>query len=103
MDLGIRHVSNERFDQYGIFTLADEWTSCRSHGLGARYTHTPPEERGELANKPLNDVVVVEQLNERDEKYNWWDHANQEPVQFLSLRAGKESNAISGKSKEVGS
>ena len=86
VDLGPGEVGDEGLDQHGGLALADEGRRGGDDGLGAGHAHAPEEEDGELGDRPLDEVEVVQQLDERDEEDDRGDDADEEPA---AVRGGK--------------
>lgn len=94
VDLGEGQVRHERADQHGALALADEGGGGGDDGLGARDAQGPEEEGGELADEPLDQADVVQQLDEGDEEDDGRHDARQEPRQRRDGVVGQELDAV---------
>lgn len=102
VDFGHGEVSNERLDKHSRFTLSDEGRGSGDDGLGARDAHGPEEEGRELADEPLDEADVVQELHERDEEDDGGQDRDQEPVdRFRNGIRGQESSTLVGKAKQL--
>lgn len=82
MQFGLRKMWNERPDQHGRLALPDERRSSGDDSFSARYSHAPEEKDCELADEPLEDTPVIQELYERDEEYDGRDDTSEEPWQI---------------------
>ena len=83
------------------FTLANERGSGCDNGLGTGHTHRPEEKNGKLANEPLENAIVIQQLHERDEEDDGGDDAGQEPAQLVHAGVGQELDTVAGETEKL--
>ena len=70
MELGLSQMLYEWSDEHRRLALANERRRCSNDRLGARYSHRPEKNYGELANEPLEDSIIKAELDKGHEKYN---------------------------------
>jgi hypothetical protein len=100
VDFGQGQVRDERSNQHGGFTLSDEGRSSSHHGLGAGHAQTPEEEDGEFADEPLEDAIVVQNLDKRNEEDDRRDDTSQEPVQIDDTVGRQERSTLVGETEQ---
>jgi hypothetical protein len=98
--LGHGEMSDERLDQHSGFTLTDEGRSRSNDSLGTGNAHRPEEEDSELADEPLDETPVVQELDERHEEDDGRDDTGEEPRQLGNVLVREEYNTVVGESKE---
>lgn len=102
MDLGHGKVGDERSDQHGRFTLSDERRGGSHDGFSTGDTHAPEEEDGKLANAPLEDIGVIEELDQGDEENDGGNDSNQEPCYLgRQIIFGQETHTFVGETQEA--
>lgn len=87
--------------QHGGFTLTDEGRSSSDDGLGARDSEGPEDKGGELADEPLQEANVVQDLDEGDEEDDGGDDAEEEHAQTSRLRVSQEGHSILRKAQQI--
>lgn len=90
VQLSLGHVGHKGLDQHGRFTLANEGSGRGHNGLGTRHAQAPEEELGELANEPLNESSVEEQLHQSHEEDNRRNDTSEEPRLLGNGRVGQK-------------
>ncbi|XPS80098.1 hypothetical protein M3J09_012060 [Ascochyta lentis] len=93
-------MRNEWLDQHGGFTLTDERRSRSDDSLGTRDAHGPEEEDGELADEPLDETPVVQELHERNEEDDGGDDTSEEPTLCWHSRICEEDDTVVGEPEE---
>jgi hypothetical protein len=73
-------VRYERFNEDGTFALTDEGGGSCADGFSTRNLHRPEKEFGELYNDPLQDTVVIKELDTGDEEDYRGDNCRKEPA-----------------------
>lgn len=101
VQLGLGHVRNEGADQHGRFTLTNEGRSSSDDGLGTGDTKSPEDKGGHLADEPLQEANVVEDLDNGDEEDDGGNDTPEEHGQLRCLLVGQEGHTITGKTQEV--
>jgi len=84
-------VWDKWLDEDGTFPLADEGGGGCADGFGARDFHCPEEEFGEFYDNPLEDAIVVEELDTGNEKDDCGNDGGKEPSCMSKLfRVGSD-------------
>lgn len=100
VDLGEGQVRHEGPDEHGGLALADEGSGRGDDGLGARHAQGPEEEGSELADEPLDQPDVVQQLHQRDEEDDGRHDTRQEPRQLGDVARRQELHAVGRKAQQ---
>lgn len=101
MQLAHGQMWHEWLDQHGRFSLSNERRSGSDNGLGSGDSHGPEEEDGELADEPLDQTDVVEQLYQRHEEDDGWEHCHQEPGSgFNPVCRSQECQTVTSKPEQ---
>jgi hypothetical protein len=80
MEFGHCEMGDEGADEYGVFVLTDERGGGCDDGFGPGDAHRSEEENGELTDKSLEDAIIVQELDEGDEKNDGGDNGDEESV-----------------------
>jgi len=64
MAFGFREIGDERFDENRTFALTNKGRGSCTDRFGTRHLHCPEEEFGKLDDDPLQDTVVIQQLDD---------------------------------------
>lgn len=92
MTFRARQIRYKRLNQNRTFTLSDERRRCGAHSLSTRDFHCPEEEFGEFYDNPLEDAVVVEELDAGyEEDYCGYD-GGEKPAYKLGGFLGKRTD-----------
>jgi hypothetical protein len=73
-------VRYERFNKDGTFALTDKGGGRGADCFSSRNFHRPEKEFSELYNDPLQDTVVIKELNTGDEEDYRGDNSRKEPA-----------------------
>ena len=101
MDLGLGHVRYERPDEHGGFTLTDKGRSGCHDGFGTGNVERPEHERSKLADEPLDETDIVQDLHDRDEEDDGGDDTEKEHGERGDVGVGQECHTVFGKAQKV--
>ena len=79
MTLRACQVRYKRFYEDSALPLTDKGRGSGTNGFRARDFHSPEEEFGEFDDDPLQNAVVVEELDAGYEEDYCWDDCGEEP------------------------
>jgi len=80
MTLRACQVRYKRLYEDSTFSLTDKGRGSGTDGFRTRDFHSPEEEFGEFDDDPLQDAVVVEELDAGYEEDYCWDDRGEEPA-----------------------
>lgn len=101
MDLGLGEMGNERSDQHGRLSLADERRSGSDDSLSTRDAHGPEKEHRELSDEPLQDAPVVQKLYKGHEEDDGRENAEEEEGLVGNLGGRQEFGTLPGEAQKL--
>lgn len=99
--LGLGQVGSKGLDENGRLTLANEGGSSGDDGLSTRHAHGPVEEDGELANEPLHNSNVVENVDKGNEEDNGGNDVEEEHSEVGDGWVGDEGRTVLGERQQL--
>ncbi|CAI6339751.1 unnamed protein product [Periconia digitata] len=94
MNLSPGEMGHKWLDQHGRLSLADEGRGSGDNGFGTGHAHGPEEEDGELANEPLDEAIVEQELDQGHEEDDGRDDTEEEEGLSRNFGSRQEGSSV---------